>query len=63
MTGLKRSHEFRHYLNVNVAEQRFDALLRDFEWVTIQEVLEWWKNCSSAVAPCEGSDPIILNVH
>ncbi len=63
VTGLKRSHEFRRYVNVNVGELRFDALLRDFEWVTIQEVLEWWKNCPSAVAPCEGSDPIILNVH
>ena len=37
--GLKRSHRFRHYVNLGRAEKRFDALLRDFTWTTMRELL------------------------
>lgn len=37
--GLKRSHRFRHYVNINRCEARWDALLRDFEWTTVSDLL------------------------
>jgi hypothetical protein len=42
--GLKPSHRFRHYVNLDKGESRFAALLRDFEWVTMSELLAWWGN-------------------
>ena len=41
--GIKRSHALRHYLNLARGEARFGALLRDFEWMPIRELLERWK--------------------
>ncbi|HET9460865.1 MAG TPA: XrtA system polysaccharide deacetylase [Gaiellaceae bacterium] len=35
VNGLKRSERFRHYLNIERTEARFAALLRDFRWTTI----------------------------
>jgi polysaccharide deacetylase family protein (PEP-CTERM system associated) len=43
MKGLKRSHYFRHYVNIDRGEARFASLLRDFEWTTMSDVLAWWK--------------------
>ena len=40
VSGLKRSHAFRHYVNLARGEARFAALLRDFEWMTMGELLE-----------------------
>ncbi len=37
--GLKRSHRFRHYVNVNRCEKRWDALLGDFQWTTMSDLL------------------------
>lgn len=39
ITGLKRSERMRHYLNLERTESRWSALLRDFEWVTIAELV------------------------
>ncbi len=41
--GLKRTHRFRHYINLDKGEARFGSLLRDFEWTTIEAVLDWWR--------------------
>jgi polysaccharide deacetylase family protein (PEP-CTERM system associated) len=40
--GLKRSHRFRHYVNLDKGERRFAALLRDFRWTTIADLLASW---------------------
>lgn len=39
VAGLKRSHAFRHYVNLGRCEARWDALLRDFRWGTVHELL------------------------
>ena len=38
--GLKRSHRFRHYVNINRCENRWDKLLGDFRWTTMTQLLE-----------------------
>jgi polysaccharide deacetylase family protein (PEP-CTERM system associated) len=38
--GLKRTHRFRHYVNLDRGEPRFAALLRDFKWTRMAELLE-----------------------
>ncbi len=40
MTGLKRSHAFRHYNNLGRCEGRFASLLSDFRWMTVGELVE-----------------------
>ena len=42
VTGLKATHRFRHYINIDKGEQRFAALLSEFQWTTIADVLAWW---------------------
>jgi polysaccharide deacetylase family protein (PEP-CTERM system associated) len=37
--GLKRSHRFRHYVNIDRCEARWDRLLGDFQWTTISTLL------------------------
>ena len=37
--GLRRSHAFRHYVNLGVCERRWAQLLRDFRWTTVQDLL------------------------
>lgn len=39
MTGLKRSHAFRHYNHLRECDGRFERLLGDFTWSTVSEVL------------------------
>ncbi len=39
VSGLKRSHAFRHYVNLGRCESRWDALLGDFRWCTLGELL------------------------
>ena len=46
--GLSRSSRFRHYVNLDRGEARFDALLRDFEWTTIGDLLEQHRTTSAA---------------
>lgn len=41
--GLRRHQAFRHYLNLGRTEPRFNALLLDFEWTTIHDLLDRWK--------------------
>lgn len=43
LTGMKRSHRFRHYVNLSRCDARFDALLGDFKWTTMADLLERWK--------------------
>ncbi len=38
VSGLKKSHAFRHYNNLGRCEQRFDSLLGDFSWVPMCEL-------------------------
>ena len=38
--GLRRSQRFRHYLNIERTEARWTALLRDFRWSTIADLVE-----------------------
>lgn len=40
MTGLKRSHAFRHYNNLHRCDARFASLLRDFTWMPVGELLD-----------------------
>ncbi len=40
MTGLKRSHAFRHYNNLGRCDARFSAILSDFAWVPVDELLD-----------------------
>ncbi len=37
--GLKGSERFRHYLNLEKTESRWTALLRDFEWMPIRDLI------------------------
>src|SRR5690606_29979120 len=46
--GLRRNQAFRHYVNLGRAETRLDALLRDFEWTTIDDLLRRWKADAAA---------------
>jgi len=39
MTGLRRSHAFRHYNNLGRCESRFASLLSEFAWTTVGELL------------------------
>jgi polysaccharide deacetylase family protein (PEP-CTERM system associated) len=41
--GLNPVYRFRHYVNVSKVEARFGTLLRDFQWTTIEAVLDWWR--------------------
>lgn len=43
VSGLKRSHAFRHYVNLTRGENRFNNLLRDFNWTTMSDLLSRWK--------------------
>lgn len=38
--GLKRSHRFRHYNNLDKCDARFDDLLKSFTWRPVGELLE-----------------------
>ena len=40
VAGLRRGHAFRHYLNLDRVEARVTALLVDFRWTTIRNLLE-----------------------
>jgi polysaccharide deacetylase family protein (PEP-CTERM system associated) len=48
--GLRRSERLRHYLNLERAESRWSALLRDFDWVPIEELIRLEKGRPRAVA-------------
>ena len=43
VAGLGRINRFRHYVNLDRCESRFDALLSSFRWTTLRSVLEDWK--------------------
>lgn len=38
--GLRRSHRFRHYVNLSRCERRWGALLSEFRWTTVGGLLE-----------------------
>jgi len=38
--GLPRSYRFRHYINLDQTEKRLEALLADFEWSGVGELLD-----------------------
>jgi polysaccharide deacetylase family protein (PEP-CTERM system associated) len=39
--GLSLQHRFRHYVGLGRCEGRFAALLRDFSWSTMSELVDW----------------------
>jgi len=41
--GLSRMNRFRHYVNLDRSEPRLAALLADFRWATVRDVLDGWK--------------------
>lgn len=43
VTGVGRADSFRHSVNLSSAEQRFNKLLRDFNWTTMNDLLSRWK--------------------
>jgi polysaccharide deacetylase family protein (PEP-CTERM system associated) len=43
VSGLGKVNRFRHYVNLDRCEGRFQALLSDFRWSSIGEVLEQWR--------------------
>jgi polysaccharide deacetylase family protein (PEP-CTERM system associated) len=43
MQGLGRVSRFRHYLNLDRAEDRFRSLVSGFSWTTIGQVLQRWQ--------------------
>jgi polysaccharide deacetylase family protein (PEP-CTERM system associated) len=56
--GLDAISEFRHRVNLRRCEQRFTALLDDFGWLPLGELVDWWKKkCApqSAGAPTLGA--------
>jgi polysaccharide deacetylase family protein (PEP-CTERM system associated) len=40
MSGLKRSHAFRHYNNLGRCDARFAAILSDFQWMPVGDLLQ-----------------------
>lgn len=50
--GLKRSHRFRHYVNLHRCEARWAALLSDFQWMPIGELLQ--RSLSATAAQTTG---------
>lgn len=49
--GLKRSHRFRHYVNLHRGRARFTALLGDFQWTTMANLLSQWKDLNPVPEP------------
>ena len=47
--GLKGSERFRHYLHLEKAESRWTALLRDFDWMPIRDLIAFEKISSDRV--------------
>jgi polysaccharide deacetylase family protein (PEP-CTERM system associated) len=43
MKGLGGMRRFRHYVNLDRCEARFESLLSSFRWTSVREVLEHWK--------------------
>jgi len=39
VAGLGRKYAFRHYLNIDKCDRRWERLLGDFEWMTVGELL------------------------
>ena len=39
LTGLSSVSRFRHYVNLARCERRFEALLKDFRWTTVRDLL------------------------
>ncbi|MCZ6834436.1 MAG: DUF3473 domain-containing protein [Planctomycetota bacterium] len=51
--GLKRSHAFRHYVNLGRCEKRWSRLLDDFTWTTMADLLE---QCSPVTNQAQSSE-------
>lgn len=58
--GLRRSQAFRHYLNLERVEARLGALLLDFEWTTIHDLLERWKEGAAGMMRSSVGSPQLL---
>ena len=49
VAGLARTSQFRHYVRLDTCERRFAALLGDFRWATVRDLVEGWR--------ADGADP------
>ena len=47
LNGLGRLNRFRHYVNLERSENRFRALVSDFRWQTVAQVLDRWQATST----------------
>lgn len=67
VAGIRRSQAFRHYLNLGRAEMRLAALLTDFEWTTVRDLLEHWRagvageDAIDALGPLEDKQVEVLS--
>lgn len=50
MSGLKRSHAFRHYVSLSRCESRWSSLLGDFRWCTMREMLDAHKQSKASLS-------------
>jgi polysaccharide deacetylase family protein (PEP-CTERM system associated) len=48
LNGLGRVNRFRHYANLERSENRFRALVSDFRWQTVGQVLDRWRATSTS---------------
>jgi polysaccharide deacetylase family protein (PEP-CTERM system associated) len=51
MEGVARGYRFRHYVGLKRTERRFAALLGDFDWATMRELLDAEEACSRGPVP------------
>ena len=49
VAGLACTSQFRHYVRLDTCERRFAALLGDFRWATVRDLVEGWR--------ADGADP------
>ena len=57
VAGLGRLSRFRHYLNLDRCEDRYRALVSDFQWTTVKSLLENWKRQTAAGTPVLSGPP------
>ena len=57
VAGLGRLSRFRHYLNLDRCEDRYRALVSDFQWTTVKSLLENWKRQTAAGTPVLSVSP------
>jgi polysaccharide deacetylase family protein (PEP-CTERM system associated) len=44
VTGIKATHRFRHRINLHRCEKRFAALVGDFKWMPVCDLIDGWND-------------------